>query len=112
MADQVRDFIEFLANILLMICVLLASVLAYGLFRYFRRRKFVPIYKFNIVGGCIEGHYGSRFPKKHWLGTATALDIINPRNPIVSVVDGRELQNLNEISDHHEKNLQVGPLKE
>lgn len=79
---------------------------------YIRSSKSTPIYKHGVWGGCIEGHYGSRYARKHWLCTATALDVVNARSPIRSVVDDRQLYNLNDISEAHEKNPDVGPLKE
>ncbi len=77
-----------------------------------KRTATTPIYKLGVIGACIEGHYGSKYAKKEWLGSHTVLDIVNPNKLIRSVVDGRVLHNLNEISEQYDLHQNVGPLKE
>lgn len=72
------------------------------------------IHEFGVIGGNIEGPYGSRYCK-HFICTAHVLDVVNPDVPLVSVVDGKHLHDLNEITVEHQKHAKeqnIGPLKE
>lgn len=72
------------------------------------------IHELGVIGGNIEGPFGSRFCK-NFLCTATVLDVVNPDVPLVSIVDGKHLHDLNEITAEHQKHSKqhnLGPLKE
>ena len=70
-----------------------------------------PITDYAIVGGNIEGPFGSAFAKQ-WMCTATTLDVVGGE-PLISVVDGKELKDFGVLTEEHRKHCdRLGPLKE
>jgi hypothetical protein len=70
-----------------------------------------PIQEFNVVGGNIEGPFGSHFGKM-WICSATSLDVI-AGDPVISKVDGKILSDFGVLTDEHAKHKEItGPLKE
>ena len=69
----------------------------------------------RIIGGCIEGDLGSKYVKTGGIfcQTVTALDVPVKKNATMSLVHpGKELKNLEEITQEHIEFGQKGTLKE
>ena len=69
----------------------------------------------RIIGGCIEGDCGSNYVKEYGIfcQTATALDVPVKKNATMSSANfGKELKNLEEITQEHLQFGQKGTLKE
>ena len=65
----------------------------------------------GICGGNIEGAEPAKFGKL-WLNTVTILDLPVRKGSCISKVNGRDLENFEDISQEHVSNPSFGLLKE